>query len=92
MKISTLFIIVLAIILLISGIYCVVVTNISISLNNELTVLKHDRNLIMQDLNAIKNEYESKQRLIEVQNILLDKVKNAKTFKEYIAVWKELNQ
>lgn len=78
------------IILILSIIINVVVIGIAIGLNNKIVILKNEKNYIQQNLEKTKEEIIERDKILEKQKELLDKVKNAKTYKDYLNIWKEL--
>ncbi len=90
MNIKLIIFIIIAIIIFLSVVYSVVVTSIAINLNNQVVVLKREKNLIVQDYKKMKDEYLKKQEIIDKQNDLLLKAKSAKTLKEYLKIWEEI--
>lgn len=47
---------------------------------------------IIRDYDTIKDEIKTKQQIIETQNGLLEKASKAVTYKDYISIWKEINE
>lgn len=78
-------ILIFIIIILLVVIYAVIVTSILIVKNK--TIDKFNQTFI-----NIKEEIEKKEEIIKEKNELLDKVKRAKTYKQFLKIWTELNK
>jgi len=82
-KIKTGFIIGLTILLCVVVCYGAIITA-------RLVVVKNSINNYNQTLESMENELIKKEEILEKQNEYLKKLENAKSLRDYIALWNEL--